>query len=520
MKKFKSVLAVVLVSTLVTSFAWQNPLVVSAEESVDAETEVVATDVADTSDVVEASDSSEISDESLGTGLEEFTEITLDDSDTVVVDDTKYSHTAVSNSTYSEYTNDYFYNQLSTTEKAFYNKLYMACQNLLTSSSNAYYAQGHYWTDFVPYTGLSYTQAIKVAQIMSYSNPQFYFISSGYATSGTSFGFEVYNDFGPGANRTKATSYMFSIVEKDLTLVKAQSSTYAKQKMAHDIVCLSTDYNLEADYNQGAYSVFVNGSSVCAGYAEAFSMLCNAAGIQTVCVTSSGHEWNLIQLNGTWYYVDCTWDDGKEGEVYDDLYLDCGTNTMSSDSYTYTNHTPESEVWNGIYPSISASDYAYTANEISGYTAPSYSRNTPLSFTSTTVATQVMYRMYNPNSGEHFYTANASEKAMLVSVGWNYEGTAWTAPVSSGTPVYRMYNPNAGDHHYTTNAAERDMLKNAGWNYEGIGWYSADSQTTPLYRLYNPNAIAGAHHYTVNYNEATYLQSLGWKYEGLAWYGM
>lgn len=517
MKKFKSVLAVVLVSTLVTSFAWQNPLVVSAEESVDAETEVTATDVTETSDVVESSDSVEISDESFGTGLEEYTEVTLDDSDTVVVDDTKYSHTAVSNSAYSEYTNDYFYNQLSTTEKAFYNKMYMACQNLLTSSSDALYASGSYWTNLVSYTGLSFQQALRVAEIMSYSNPQFYFIDASYATKGASLALGVYDDFGPGANRTKATNYMFSIVKSDLTLVNAQSSTYAKQKMAHDIVCMSADYDdtLKAAYNQGAYSVFVNGSSVCAGYAEAFSMLCNAAGIQTVCVTSSGHEWNLVQLNGTWYYVDCTWDDGN-GTVYDNVFLDCGTNTISMDTYTYTNHTPESTIWSGIYPSISATDYAYTSSEISGYTAPTYKRYTPLSF----VATQVMYRMYNPNSGEHFYTANANEKDMLVSVGWNYEGTAWTAPVSSGTPVYRMYNPNAGDHHYTTSAAERDMLKNAGWNYEGVGWYSADSKTTPLYRLYNPNAIAGAHHYTVNYNEATYLQSLGWKYEGLAWYGM
>ena len=36
--------------------------------------------------------------------------------------------------------------------------------------------------------------------------------------------------------------------------------------------------------------------------------------------------------------------------------------------------------------------------------------------------TQEMYRLYNPNSGEHFYTADASERDHLVDVGWNYEG--------------------------------------------------------------------------------------------------
>lgn len=132
-----------------------------------------------------------------------------------------------------------------------------------------------------------------------------------------------------------------------------------------------------------------------------------------------------------------------------------------------------------------------------------------------------MYRLYNPNSGEHFYTGNASEMQMLSSIGWNYEGVAWTAPKTSATPVYRLYNPNAGDHHYTTNAAEAQNLISLGWQDEGVGWYSDDQQSTVLYRVYNPNATgAGAHHYTTNYEEAKYLVQLGWNDEGTAWYGL
>lgn len=131
----------------------------------------------------------------------------------------------------------------------------------------------------------------------------------------------------------------------------------------------------------------------------------------------------------------------------------------------------------------------------------------------------LMYRVYNPNSGEHFYTADAVEKNHLVSVGWRDEGTAWVAP-TSGTAVYRVYNPNAGDHHYTTDYSEVEHLVLVGWRYEGIGWYSNDSQATPLYRLYNPNAVAGAHHFTTDVSERDYLVSVGWRYEGIAWYGL
>lgn len=131
-----------------------------------------------------------------------------------------------------------------------------------------------------------------------------------------------------------------------------------------------------------------------------------------------------------------------------------------------------------------------------------------------------MFRLYNPNSGEHFYTASGVERDVLVSVGWSYEGVGWTAPESSGTPVYRLYNPNAGDHHYTTSIAEKDMLVSVGWNYECIGWYSDDAQGVPLYREYNPNAIAGAHNYTKSWGEHEYLVSLGWHDEGIGWYGL
>lgn len=129
-----------------------------------------------------------------------------------------------------------------------------------------------------------------------------------------------------------------------------------------------------------------------------------------------------------------------------------------------------------------------------------------------------MYRLYNPNSGEHFYTKTTSERDHLRSVGWRYEGIGWQAP-ASGNPVYRLYNPNAGDHHYTLNAGERDHLKKVGWRYEGISWYSPSSGT-PLYRLYNPNAKAGAHHYTPITSERDQLKKLGWRYEGIAWYAV
>lgn len=131
-----------------------------------------------------------------------------------------------------------------------------------------------------------------------------------------------------------------------------------------------------------------------------------------------------------------------------------------------------------------------------------------------------MYRLYNPNSGEHFYTASAKERDTVVAAGWNDEGVGWTAPNKSDVPVYRLYNANAGEHHYTMSISERDTLVEAGWNDEGIGWYSDSKKTVPLLREYNPNEYACNHNYTTNQEEHDYLVSLGWRDEGIAWYAV
>lgn len=131
-----------------------------------------------------------------------------------------------------------------------------------------------------------------------------------------------------------------------------------------------------------------------------------------------------------------------------------------------------------------------------------------------------MYRLYNQNSGEHFFTASREEADRLVTLGWKDEGVAWKAPVISDTPVYRLYDPNRGDHHYTPSEEEKNNLIAAGWTNEGVGWYSFERETTPLYRLYDPNAKTGSHHYTTSEEERDFLIENGWIDESIGWYGM
>lgn len=140
--------------------------------------------------------------------------------------------------------------------------------------------------------------------------------------------------------------------------------------------------------------------------------------------------------------------------------------------------------------------------------------------TSTAAPTAIkMYRLYNPNSGGHFYTKDEKEKNDLYDAGWGYEGIGWEAP-SAGNPVYRLYNPVGGEHHYTLDASEKDMLVKKGWNYEKVGWCSSTNKKYALYRQYNPNQYSCNHNYTLSTSEKSSLLSKGWHDEGIAWYAI
>ncbi len=139
------------------------------------------------------------------------------------------------------------------------------------------------------------------------------------------------------------------------------------------------------------------------------------------------------------------------------------------------------------------------------------------------IDTKPMYRLYNPYSREHLYTADANERDTLVKRGWQNEGIAWYAPVSSKTPVYRLYNKYSYEHFYTTDAYERSVLIKNGWNDEGIGWYSDDGKGVPVYRAFHPKLPAtGCHHFTADTYEYGVITSKagGWTAEGIAWYGV
>ncbi len=233
------------------------------------------------------------------------------------------SYTRNAGSSYwAKYGSDYYYNQMTASQKKLYDGLYQMCMAYLTGTGDingktAVMNASREYTQGVSYSGLTDTEAINTTIAFVNSNPQFYFLDgedyvreyyAGVENAGTIY-VDVYDEFVDGATRQNYTDQFQSVIDNWMSQVNAQASVLDKEYKAHELVITNTIYKDGASYNQSCYSVFMRGQSVCAGYAEAFELLCNGAGIETIIVTSTTHEWNQIHIGNYWYAVDPTWAD-------------------------------------------------------------------------------------------------------------------------------------------------------------------------------------------------------------------
>lgn len=105
--------------------------------------------------------------------------------------------------------------------------------------------------------------------------------------------------------------------------IPADADDYGKVKYLYEYLAENVEYDwaaiesASADSTSGAgqtaVDALVGRSAVCAGYSNAFGFLAQKLGLQSAYVTGTArgdsHAWNVVLLDGDFYYVDVTWGD-------------------------------------------------------------------------------------------------------------------------------------------------------------------------------------------------------------------
>lgn len=225
------------------------------------------------------------------------------------IEDTKY---------WDSFSSDYFYNKLSAEEKRAWNELNQKCIYFAKTEADISYDYFDYMisTDNLYFAGWDSEDVERFISIFKLSHPQFFFLNNncGVTWRDTSEGYwlnlGVYSDFADGSYRKSQAKRFCNKVDNWVSSIKKKSANLeeAREKAAFDILCNNSIYKF-GYYDQSAYSLVCEGSTVCAGYAATFQMLMNAVGIDTIVVTSYDHAWNLVKIHGNWYVADATWAD-------------------------------------------------------------------------------------------------------------------------------------------------------------------------------------------------------------------
>ena len=232
----------------------------------------------------------------------------------------------------------------------------------------------------------------------------------------------------------------------------------------------------DTNYEYYGTDIILRGYGVCDSYSKAYTLLCQTAGINVIRVIgkSAGggsHAWNMIELDGSWYQVDVTWDDPVGGPLTAVSGYEGHDYFCLNDALMNMDHIPESPADRPDCTSLEANYHIHENQwEVfgmdvtwdSGYNLVMISRvqyfEDELNAGNTYISLEWTNRVVRIGEGGSYWTRSVSQKEyILFAYGMNRR--VWQ--LSDGNIVLAEAGHEAG--------SSSVYLKVTGWDIEETG---------------------------------------------------
>jgi len=244
--------------------------------------------------------------------IEETTDDSIEDTTKPEISDTD------ENGLYSPRPDDY-YHQLDKAGKEIYTEIYKVAQKGKTTFK------------FKNIDVKAYEKSVTSAvYAFVFDHPEFFWYNNGHLWIYGLNSFEVelsVDDYWKySTNKNKYSVELQNKVDEIVAKANKFNTDYEKVKFVHDYIVNNTEYDESAldDIVNGRersasslqsatpYGCLVKGKAICSGYSEAFQLLMDELGIECNSVwgdAGGAHQWNVVKVDGDYYFIDCTWDD-------------------------------------------------------------------------------------------------------------------------------------------------------------------------------------------------------------------
>jgi len=160
-----------------------------------------------------------------------------------------------------------------------------------------------------------------VFRALLYDNPDLFFIGRKCSVKA-----ELWNDFFSVEYIIDKSEYARKKAEIDAAcdrVISSLSNTSDQRQTEleiHNWIVDNCTYKIEEkEYvYSSVYGSMVNHIAACEGYSKAAKLLLDKVGIESAVISGTAsssrqeggsHMWNIVKINGSWYHLDCTWDD-------------------------------------------------------------------------------------------------------------------------------------------------------------------------------------------------------------------